>query len=81
LVTNGIHFHHQSPWLYFFDGETRLPLPNLSRSDSMNKHRLHYIDMRPRSLDASTSTTFKDVALATAIGIALAAALVAWWAA
>jgi hypothetical protein len=47
----------------------------------MNKHRLHYIDMRPRSLDASTSTIFKDVALATAIGIALAAALVAWWAA
>jgi hypothetical protein len=47
----------------------------------MNKHRLHYIDMRPRSLDAPTSTTFKDVALATAIGIALAAALVAWWAA
>jgi hypothetical protein len=44
-------------------------------------HRLHYIDMRPRSLDASTSTTFKDVALATAIGIALAAALVVWWAA
>jgi hypothetical protein len=53
----------------------------IKQKQTMNKHRLHYIDMRPRSLDASTSTTLKDIALAIAIGIALAAALVAWWAA
>jgi hypothetical protein len=31
LVTHGIHINYKSPWLYFFNGKTRLPLPNFSK--------------------------------------------------
>jgi hypothetical protein len=31
LVAHGVHFNHQSTWISFVDGETKMPLPNLPK--------------------------------------------------